>query len=80
MEEVNAIVDVARLASIHRRIVPTGDGFTFGGQAVIVPSFALIVSMCGFNTGATPGIASTVSNIWFSDGMEGVTIPESVLR
>jgi len=37
-------------------------------QAVSAPSFARRASIVGFNTSLTPGIASTLSNNWLSDG------------
>src|SRR5215831_13025584 len=49
-------------------------------QAVSTASFARRASIVGFNSSATPGIASTLSNSWLSDGISGLTIPARTFR
>src|SRR5215472_11593744 len=49
-------------------------------QAVSAASFVRRASIVGFNSSATPGIASTLSNSWLSEGISGFTTPASTFR
>src|SRR5262249_60730465 len=49
-------------------------------QAVSTASFARRVSIVGFNSSVTPGIACTLSSNWLSDGISGFTIPAGTFR
>src|SRR5262249_3185824 len=49
-------------------------------QAVSAARFTRKASIVGFNTSLTPGMASTLSNSWFSDGISGFTTPARTFR
>ena len=49
-------------------------------HSVMVARLAFSVSMVGFNSTGTSGIASTLSNNRFSAGISGVTNPAAILR
>src|SRR5262249_40277810 len=59
---------------------PAVDECGWQSQGVSSVSFARRASIVGFNSSATPGIASTLSNSWLSDGISGFTTPASTFR
>src|SRR5262249_58088704 len=66
---------LVRFAASTAGSAPAVDDRGLQSQAVSNASFARRASIVGFNSSATPGVASTLSNSWFSGGISGVTIP-----
>jgi hypothetical protein len=64
---------------LHQALL-SGSRWIRANHSVIVAGLAFTASIVGFNTTETPGSASTLSNNWFSVGINVLTNPAAILR